>query len=86
MMSQYAVGSVVSLNSGGQGMTVERVDADSVACVWIDRDGRVRRDSFLGACLRLGDSRFDGIADLLIEGVTHTRPEIDACSKVAGNA
>jgi uncharacterized protein YodC (DUF2158 family) len=83
---QLSIGDVVSFKSGGQGMTVEEVNLNMVGCVWLSRDGRVRRDTFPSACLRHGDSRFDGIADLVIEGVTHSSDEIDVYLKAAGNA
>jgi uncharacterized protein YodC (DUF2158 family) len=86
MMSAFAIGDRVSLTSGGQAMNVESVQTESVACVWLDKAGKVRRDTFPKQCLRHGDSRFDGIPDLVIEGITHTRDELDSYLKVSGNA
>jgi uncharacterized protein YodC (DUF2158 family) len=74
---QPDIGDVVSLKSGGHAMTVEHVDGDSVSCVWPSRDGRMRRDSFQMACLRHGDSQFDGLADPIFAGVTHSDEAAD---------
>ena len=39
-------GDVVTLNSGGNPMTVLDVNADYCRCTWMMTDGQVRRESF----------------------------------------
>ena len=67
-------------------MTVEGSEDGKIDCVWADRQGRVRRDNFPVAVLSRSHVEFDGIGDLVIEGVTHTKREIDAMYGDAGNA
>ena len=81
----FQVGEVVSLKSSDRSMVVERVDYDQVFCVWHGKE-LVRRGSFPAACLRLSDGSFDGVGQLIIEGVTHSRSEIEMILKAEGNA
>jgi uncharacterized protein YodC (DUF2158 family) len=50
--SQFKVGDVVRLKSGGPAMTVsfKNVDGDWV-CVWFDKDGKKQASSFTPECL-----------------------------------
>jgi len=50
MANGFAVGDVVQLKSGGDVMTVEKIEGDNVFCVW-SHDKKVERDTFVAATL-----------------------------------
>lgn len=50
MASDFGVGDTVQLKSGGDVMTVEKMEADTVSCVWMV-DKKVMRDTFVRATL-----------------------------------
>lgn len=50
MANAFAVGDVVQLKSGGELMTVEKMDGDSITCVW-SQNKKVERDTFVAATL-----------------------------------
>lgn len=53
-MINFKAGDVVRLKSGSPKMTVKESRSDgSVACQWIDRNGRAQADQFLAAMLEL---------------------------------
>ena len=49
----YTSGDIVRLKSGGPKMTVLSTDGDAetFACEWFDRNGKLHRDSFQGSSL-----------------------------------
>jgi uncharacterized protein YodC (DUF2158 family) len=50
--ANFKIGDQVTLKSGSVIMTVERVSADGIACVWaVDTD--IRREVFVAATLKL---------------------------------
>jgi uncharacterized protein YodC (DUF2158 family) len=65
-MIEFEIGDIVSLKSGGVAMTVEAVEDERATCIWMSRDGRVRRENLPVMTLRHGDSQFDGIGDLVL--------------------
>lgn len=51
-MSQFSVGDVVRLKSGGPKMTVVESDKqDGLLCQWFDRNGKLHKDTFAVAML-----------------------------------
>ena len=56
-------GDVVLLKSGGHPMTVEEVDDDDIACVWMGTEGELFRESLSLAVLEAAESDDDDEAD-----------------------
>ena len=50
MASDFGVGDTVQLKSGGEVMTVEKMEGDTVSCVWMV-DKKVVRDAFVRVTL-----------------------------------
>lgn len=50
-MANWAVGDEVFLKSGGDRMTVEEVDGESISCVWF-KGSDVKRDTFPAVTLK----------------------------------
>jgi len=50
MANVFAVGDTVQLKSGGDVMTVEKIEVDNVFCVW-SQDKKVERDKFVAVTL-----------------------------------
>ena len=52
MSSEFKIGDEVYLKSGGERMTVEEVDGESISYVWFDRSKAPTRDTFPAGTLR----------------------------------
>ena len=50
METEFAVGDVVLLRSGGTRMTIEHIDGDQVACTWFEGK-RLERATFVAGAL-----------------------------------
>ena len=55
-MTSLKIGDVVQLNSGGQKMTVEKLNGSNVDCVWFDGT-ELKKDSFDISLLTLYSER-----------------------------
>ncbi len=86
MTESLLLGDVVTLKSGGLPMTVVDCIGEQRVVAWQDKQGRMHKDQFHHDCLRRSAGEFDGMDNLIIEGVTHSREEIDAYLETAGNA
>lgn len=51
MVEDLVVGEVVKLKSGGEAMTVEKIDGDDIHCVWFEGK-RAQRESFSAGVLK----------------------------------
>jgi uncharacterized protein YodC (DUF2158 family) len=51
--SNFNVGDVVQLRSGGPKMTVAKAEGNKVDCIWIDSAEKFREETILSACLVL---------------------------------
>ena len=51
MADTFAVGDSVQLKTGGQRMTVERIEGDEVWCAWSDGK-RVHKETFVAGALK----------------------------------
>lgn len=51
MVEDLVVGEVVKLKSGGEAMTVEKIDGDDVHCVWFEGK-RTQRERFSAGVLK----------------------------------
>ncbi|WP_017932283.1 YodC family protein [Robiginitomaculum antarcticum] len=52
-MTQFEIGQIVRLKSGGPKMTIKGADEDAWACQWFDRNGKIHNDSFPASMLDL---------------------------------
>jgi uncharacterized protein YodC (DUF2158 family) len=50
MAGEFVVGDVVQLKSGGELMTVEKLEGDRITCVW-SQNKKVERNTFVAATL-----------------------------------
>ncbi|WP_167759852.1 DUF2158 domain-containing protein [Massilia horti] len=50
MAGEFEVGDTVQLKSGGDVMTVEKMESETVTCVWM-QEKKVMRDTFVRATL-----------------------------------
>jgi uncharacterized protein YodC (DUF2158 family) len=60
-MTEFAIGEVVKLKSGGHQMTVREITVDGAKCVWSDGK-RVRSESFPPTLLIARDAPITGIS------------------------
>jgi uncharacterized protein YodC (DUF2158 family) len=67
LMTDFVIGDVVKLKSGGHEMTVQDTGADSVGCVWSDGK-QVRSGSFHPNLLVARAERITGINIVLVYG------------------
>ncbi|MGD9810407.1 MAG: DUF2158 domain-containing protein [Sphingobium sp.] len=86
MTVTFSPGDVVSLQSGGAAMTLVQIMGNDADCVWMTKLGQLRRTTLPTKCLRAGTDEYDGVGTLIIEGMTHSRDEIDRLYGDAGNA
>lgn len=63
-MSNFVVGDEVFLKSGGEKMTVEEVDGDSISCVWFDKAKKIDRNTFPAATLKKAATQEEMLAAL----------------------
>jgi uncharacterized protein YodC (DUF2158 family) len=47
----FVIGDKVRLKSGSPTMTVEKIDGDSVICVWTSKDRKIERGEFVAGTL-----------------------------------
>ena len=52
METEFRVGDVVQLRSGGARMTIEHIDGDQVACTWFESKKLERATFFSGALMK----------------------------------
>lgn len=52
MESEFMVGDVVRLRSGGKRMTIEQIDGDQVACAWFEGETLERATFIAGALVK----------------------------------
>ncbi|ANB78118.1 hypothetical protein AYM40_37770 (plasmid) [Paraburkholderia phytofirmans OLGA172] len=52
MTTSFAIGDEVFLKSGGEKMTIEKIDETDVSCVWFDKNKKVERNTFHAATLK----------------------------------
>jgi uncharacterized protein YodC (DUF2158 family) len=52
METEFSVGDVVQLRSGGTRMTIEHIDGDQVACTWFESKKLERATFFAGALMK----------------------------------
>ena len=45
-MTDFTIGQIVRLKSGGPKMTIKSADGEAWACQWFDRNGKLHNDSF----------------------------------------
>jgi len=82
----FKTGNMVSLKSGGAAMVIEALVDDLAQLVWMDKQARTRRDQLPTVCLRHSSGQFDGVRDLVIEGVTHSTDQLVDYLETAGRA
>ena len=52
METEFMVGDVVQLRSGGTRMTIEHIDGDQVACTWFESKTLERATFFTGTLMK----------------------------------
>ena len=52
MTTDFAIGDEVFLKSGGEKMTIEKIDGTMASCVWFDKSKKVERNNFHTATLK----------------------------------
>jgi uncharacterized protein YodC (DUF2158 family) len=72
-MTDFAIGEVVKLKSGGHEMTVQEITEDSAKCIWSDRK-RVKSESFHPTLLIAPSAPIARIERVIVD---HPRKDIE---------
>ncbi|MBP7242128.1 hypothetical protein [Amaricoccus sp.] len=75
-MSNLEIGDLVVLTAGSMRMAVERIDGESVACVWC-HEGRIGRDLFDARLLKKWEHREEEHRSARGDGPRPGRPDRD---------